>query len=581
MSLNDIFLKAKTYKVISFDFFDTLFFRKVEEPESVFDLIGNKFGIDNFRALRKRAQQLAFIEMHEKGKKEITIEDIYNNFYDLDKIQREAISQYEIYLEHEIVYPNDDIVKIYQSFIDEGKEVVITSDMYLSGDYFEFVLKKHNLPLVKLFISADRNATKRDHGELFDIIMQECGVSAEDILHIGDNQQADIEKAEAKGLSTYHYDVHMVAQRKNIPLAESVVNGLAKANPYSFAKESGEDLAYQFGGPTASGFYYWLKDMSIVDEIDVLLFLSRDGYILKKISERCEPVELQANPKKLYFKGSRTSFMLSGITESNFEDYIQYFLSGAHELSAHELFERIGVEPPSRSVLESLGFDENEPIKKINNNDIYNLLFSMKKDILTVCRKNRRGLHQLLLDMDLPENARIGLVDVGWRGTTQDAFECAIQPFFNYDIIGYYLCLIKEDSVNKKSLLNSASYSSELINKIYENRLIFELFFSAPHETIIGHLINDTKVDYIESESSKNSKDFFEPLEKGMLAFFDSLNEFTSKTNFLPDQHSLLKPLVEFAISGEWRKNQYISLAKNFDAWSSTQNMTILPGQYT
>ena len=50
-------------KVVSFDVFDTLFYRLAPEPETVFDLVGERFGIFGFRDVRMKAQVAAFAAM--------------------------------------------------------------------------------------------------------------------------------------------------------------------------------------------------------------------------------------------------------------------------------------------------------------------------------------------------------------------------------------------------------------------------------------------------------------------------------------------------------------------------------------
>ena len=579
MSLIDLASKLDKFTVISFDFFDTLFIRKLEEPESVFDLVGEKFKIDEFRALRKRAQQLAFIEMHNKKKNEISLDDIYDNFRELNQTEKSAVKAYELQLELDVICPNQQMIPIFLKAIELGKKVVITSDMYLSEDYFKKSLSKYELPQVPLFISADRNATKRDFGDIFDIVKSEMQVTGDQILHIGDNQLADVDKAQLKGLIAYHYQADSFRQRRNVPLSESIVNGLTDSRITSYNNGSGEQFAYQYGGPTLIGFSQWLKKVTIVDEIDALLYLARDGYMIKKYSDRNRKDEV-SGPVEVYFKGSRTSFILSSINDGNFNEYIPYLLSGAHELSAHELFERIGVVPPAQHVLDALGFAEHKAIKDISYNNIYNLLHSMKKDILNVCRANRRGLHQLLIDLNLPDNAKIGLVDIGWKGTTQEAFENAIHPFFNYKVYGYYFCLVNNISETKKSMIHSLTAGEDVINKIYGNRVAFELLFSAPHETIIGHILFDNIVKFVEDERQDKARSFFMPLEKGMVTFFDMYDELTSKINYLPDDSDLIQSLVNYATSGKWKQNEYISNIQNFDAWSATKNKTFSPGQY-
>ncbi|MBF7980259.1 MULTISPECIES: hypothetical protein [Rahnella] len=579
MNLKELELKLNDYKIISFDFFDTLFLRKVEDPESVFDLVGMKFGIDNFKVLRKEAQKLAFAEMITNDKKEITLDNIYDNFKSLNSTKINEIKSYEFKAELDVIYPNPEIIFLFETALKLNKIVVITSDMYLPVTYFELCLEKYNLPKTPLFISSDRNSTKRDNGEIFEKLINEFTVAPEDILHIGDNYLADVEKAEEKGLNAYYYEFSEMGMSKNISISDSVVSGLTDYRIHNFPVDSGENFAYSHGGPTVTGFNQWLLKASSKDNIDVLLYLARDGYMIKKCTDMASTKNNITLPS-LYFKGSRTSFILSSITSCNFNEYIPYFVSGAYELSAHELFERIGVVPPSQKVLDSLGFYEDIALKNINYDSIYNLLSSMKKDILKVCRENRRGLHLLLSELNLPENANIGIVDVGWKGSTQEAFEAAIAPYFKFNIYGYYFCLTERHGDNKRSMISDMNFSDEKIDAIYKNRIVFELLFSAPHETIIGHIPCEGGVSFIEDDRQSTARTFFTPFERGMVAFFDEYEKLVKCLDFTPEVAALITPFVEFAISGEWKKNQYISHIQNFDAWSATKNMTFTPSQY-
>lgn len=578
MSLHNLSAQMEKHSVISFDFFDTLFLRKLEEPETVFDLVGHHFKISDFRVLRKKAQQLAFIEMHSNKKHEINIDDIYNNFHELNELQKQQVKNYEVKIELDVICPNWEIIDLYLNAIKLGKQVVITSDMYLTEDYFIKALNKFSLPIVKLFISADKDCTKRDFGNLFDMVIASTNAKASDILHIGDNLLADVHKAHLKGLSAYHYESMFSSQRRNVDISESITNGLINSRINKFPDDSGEKFAYQYGGPTVVGFQRWLQKVTKGDKIDALFYLARDGYMIKKFSERNKGSFCS---KELYFKGSRTSFILSSITEANFSEHIPYFLSGAYELSVHEIFERIGVSAPAQTVLDDLGFTESIAIKNQSYKNIYNLLHSMKKNILNVCRENRRGLHQLLVELNLPADANIGLVDVGWKGSTQDAFENAIRPFFEYNVHGYYFCLLGSVGNNKKAMVDSAIYGKEIINKIYANRVAFELIFSAPHETVIGHIPDSNKIKFIEDQRRTKTHNFFMPLEKGMNLFFDEYDEFSFNIDFTPSTQALIQPLVNFAVSEEWKNNKYISYIQNFDAWSATENITFLPSQYS
>ena len=56
MDIQKVKEKINLAKVVSFDVFDTLLFRITSSPEVIFDLTGEKFGIDNYRNLRMKSQ---------------------------------------------------------------------------------------------------------------------------------------------------------------------------------------------------------------------------------------------------------------------------------------------------------------------------------------------------------------------------------------------------------------------------------------------------------------------------------------------------------------------------------------------
>ena len=81
-------------KVVSFDVFDTLLFRITSSPEVIFDLTGEKFGIDNYRNLRMKSQQEISRIVLKSGKApHADINEIYtyisekNPGYDWDKVE--------------------------------------------------------------------------------------------------------------------------------------------------------------------------------------------------------------------------------------------------------------------------------------------------------------------------------------------------------------------------------------------------------------------------------------------------------------------------------------------------------------
>ncbi|MFT8938038.1 MAG: glycosyltransferase, partial [Liquorilactobacillus sp.] len=120
--------KIKSYEVVSFDIFDTLFVRPLSNPDDLFFLIEEKTGLDGFKKLRKEAQIRAFDQMNREGRHEISLDDIYNNFVDLP-IDPQKIKNIEFGLELDLVVPNFHMINIFKE-IKKTKKVIFTSDMY-------------------------------------------------------------------------------------------------------------------------------------------------------------------------------------------------------------------------------------------------------------------------------------------------------------------------------------------------------------------------------------------------------------------------------------------------------------------
>ena len=179
-------------EVVSFDIFDTLFVRPLADPEDAFDMLGERFGIDGFRRIRCDAQTEAFRRMLAAGQGEITLDGIYACMDGLPAgVSAVSVCQAEIELEFALTVPNADLIDVFKDVVGR-KRVVVVSDMYMPQSFFEALFDKYALPRVPMYISSDRGATKRDRGELFNRVVTEAGVSADKVLHIGDNHLADV-----------------------------------------------------------------------------------------------------------------------------------------------------------------------------------------------------------------------------------------------------------------------------------------------------------------------------------------------------------------------------------------------------
>lgn len=564
---------------ISFDFFDTLFVRPLAHPEDVFDILGRQFDIPDFRNKRRAAQAEAFRRMLDSGRKEITLENIYACLTETG-IPTDVLMRAEYELELALIEPNQELFTLFRALLASGKPVVITSDMYLSADFFKEALRPYGLDCVPLFISADCNATKRDAGEIFDILADSLEIQPREILHIGDNELADVKRPRDKGLMTFHYRASRLRDvKKDVSLATSIGHGLLQTKARDIEPNSYEELGFLYGGAANLGFLEWIKERARQDGIDHVLFLSRDGYALERIARTQGNCEL---PDFCYFLGSRTAYTLAAITADNFSQFFPFLLSGGDGLAPYELLERIGVQPPSPRIMADLGLGADVRVSPALYEKICSFLYAYRWEILKVCQRNRRALYQYLKQVGLKPGSRVALVDVGWSGTTQEAFEQVVRPLMDLEIFGYYFCLAdtperlrREKTQRMSAMVTAANTSGATIASIYANRVAVELFFSAPHHSVIGLQFAKGRVEPVLDAGRGNTDELMvisNEICQGIMHFSEHYSELKKRLALQTSPLQISWPLIELVMSEKGSAYKKLGRIRNFDAWGSSSN---------
>ena len=125
--------KILNSKVISFDMFDTLVVRIIDTPEILFDMIGKKFNIDNFRGIRTQMQAECGLKLQEKyNYPHANIEEIYEYIkHNTDIENTSELMEYEISKEVDFIHQNKEIYEVYKFAKENKKRIIVTSDMYL------------------------------------------------------------------------------------------------------------------------------------------------------------------------------------------------------------------------------------------------------------------------------------------------------------------------------------------------------------------------------------------------------------------------------------------------------------------
>ena len=248
-----------------------------------------------------------------KQRNEITFDSIYNyiesSFYDLkDK---------ELALELQVSQPNHEMLAIWQYIKSLNKTIIVISDIYLPKDFIKQMLDKNGFSgYSNLYVSSDIGCTKSS-GLLFDYVACNLKVKASQILHIGDNYEADIIQAKKHGLQTIFYqkimERYLLAHKRdnifylNFPkdLGTSILLGLKALHWHkkvlNITQENYWDaIGYDYTGPIAYAYMYFVLLEAQRHKIEHLLFVARDGYTLQKVFDN-----MHTNIQTRYIYASR------------------------------------------------------------------------------------------------------------------------------------------------------------------------------------------------------------------------------------------------------------------------------------
>lgn len=323
-------------KLISFDIFDTLLKRPLWTPDDVRHFIQYKVKHvisgceeDAFIKMRpfaeQKARELSYVKNH--ACEDITLTEIYDEMHKLFPLSNEqikALKDAEICTEKEFLEPRKSGKELYELARSIGKPVIIVSDMYIEEKDLSNLLSDCGYEgYHKLYVSSDYRKLKTT-GNLFKIVLndvkEEFGYSANEVLHIGDTWNNDIIMPRnlgmqacflPKGMDVFTgnvgdifngnctsflnenlsntFDTKRLVEQLPLRTMYGMVANNFFDNPFnSFQQSSRFNGDPYFMGYFALGTYLfsvakWVFDVAEKNHYDRIIFIARDGYVVKKI----------------------------------------------------------------------------------------------------------------------------------------------------------------------------------------------------------------------------------------------------------------------------------------------------------
>lgn len=317
------------YDGISFDVFDTLLRRNVHPPEVIphaatawlarrLAELGIRRSPQNIwtcrlrceRFLRQAAAAEGFDEEFQLS--DLLFELILGLLTDQSTDRTDATAQallvsraaalaeeavnYEVALERQATAPVPQMPELFARLRAAGKRLAVCSDMYLSADHIAALLAHHgyNLEDVPVFVSSQQKINKRS-GRLFRHMLEKQDVPAVRWLHIGDDPAADIRPTRSLGISAFQLRLRPEEDRRRRIATyyhrsrQALWRGafVAAAADSFPLPQAGDPFFYDYGrmclGFPFAVFAHRLIERARCEQCDRLLFVARDGFLLRKL----------------------------------------------------------------------------------------------------------------------------------------------------------------------------------------------------------------------------------------------------------------------------------------------------------
>jgi len=397
-----------------------------------------------------------------------------------------------------VTWPDPAVVQLLERARQAGLRILITSDMYLAAGALADLLARHGLSgFSAVYVSSAQGRTKFS-GKLFDHLLEQESIAPSRILHVGDHPWSDVIAPASRGIRSRWIG------STSIPTASRrwLISSTLPEKPSGWTLGRHTFSAFIF--PALALLQNQLKRL----QPDLILYVARDGELLQRLME---VVDLQPPAPVHYALLSRRSTLTPSRRNLDLSLVSELLGLRHHNRGLQTLFSALSIDPePFIPLIHSAGFTQlAEPIPtpcqdlrlvRLLGDQAFQVKFA--EEVV----RQRDLLRHYLSQLGYFQARRVVLVDLGWRGSIQDALVGAFadDPLAP-DLQGIYLGLWDEGLVGgKRTLANKVGLLSDLRRghhlleaALPELGLALEPIFRARHGTVMGYRQIENRVEAI------------------------------------------------------------------------------------
>lgn len=453
-------------RVLSLDCFDTLLWRRVPKPTDLHLLVGTRLNEKGLLASHISAlgySYLRFLAEEEArrrqkdvtGSSEVTLEQIHAVLEPsvATRSLNGAIAAIELEVEGENLFVDNRLANYVRALLKEVPlRLIAVSDTYFSVVELRSLLDQpelHGFEFESVYTSSAAGTGKG--AQLWKAVLDDLDVAPAEVVHIGDNEEADVRCAAQVGLRAFPYTSSterfaLVEIRERIvgtaPYPTRYCDGVRGdagltairrratwSPPPRRALDRDEQVAWETGtsvlGPVFTGFAQWVHERSRDEGARRLLFLMREGKFLKDLVDRAASVGEWSPTTRTAWVSREACARASIYTGSVAE--LETFLERLRPPSPLELASSLGLDPAEvpdfdRFLDEYRRLPDRPSIARAFLEVVLHDAGLIEKVVVRSAERRARLMNYLRRTADIGDGP-VGLVDVGWSGSIQESLE--------------------------------------------------------------------------------------------------------------------------------------------------------------
>ena len=522
--------RLEEFDVISFDIFDTLLFRYLNDPKQVFEVLGLLHNKQLFKKIRVEAERDCR-ELSKSG--DTTLEEIYSLVSERISIDKTKSMKMEEEAELFYCFPNPYMQEVFNLLKSKNKRIIATSDMYLSKETIQKLLISNGFDgFEEIFVSSDVGGMKQT-GKLFEIVKERLGHDVK-VAHIGDNLFADIQIAEKHGWSTIHYkNVNQLNKSFSVmgmsSIGGSLYNGIVNAftsNPNIKLNDPFFIFGFKYLGWLVCLYCEWLNEQAEQCQATKILFPSRDMFIVSQIYEK---YFRKFDSEYVYI--SRIASIRMDILNSReiLLDYIKADINSPKKYKIKEILDKLNF-----SFLEDrlpeYELDPCEGLSKSSYQRLRKMILSETEVLTKYCNSTKQSAEEYFSKV-VQGHEHVLFADTNGRCTSLFAlshilekFHCRATGAFLYSVTGPGFVEAKLLNGSLRSYLFSFDHNRNIykdFQKKWESRTsILEAVFSAPTGTLVDYVSEDGDSEF-QFSSRFTRREYLVQIQNGIEAFVE------------------------------------------------------------